>query len=700
MKLWGDLETYCTVPIQHGTYRYAEECEVMIFTYAFDDGPVELWDLTSGAPMPGDLDYALNDTDCEVWFQNSMFDRTVLRLSKNLRVEIAPERWHDTMVQALSHSMPGALDKLCEILNIEQDSRKHKAGKKLIHLFCKPVNDKRVTRLDFPDKWKEFCDYAKSDITAMRAAHTKMPSWNYKGDEYSLWLLDQKINDRGICIDVDLVRSAISTVDAEKRRLADRTQQLTSGQVQSAAQRDSLLAFVLEEYGIDLPDMQAPTLERRIADPDLPWALRELLAVRLQATMASTAKYNALMRGISANGRLCGTKQFNGANRTGRWAGRMFQPDNLPRPDMSPEEIMLAIEAIKAGCADLMYDNVMRVCSNAIRGVIVAPKGKKLVVSDLSNIEGRKQAWYAGEQWKLQAFTDYDNGDGPDLYKLAYAKSFGITPEEVKKDERQIGKVQELALGYQGGVAAFIIFASAYNVDLAAMAEKGFATIPADILAEAESFYEWRIKQGHRPQGVALRTTRTDTRAWVDDITKKVYIVCDSFKRMWRAAHPLITAMWPEIERAVRMAINHPGTTFPCGPYLMRRDGAWLRVVLPSGRALCYPNPRVSDKDAISYMGVNQYTRKWQRIYTYGGKLFENFCQAGARDVMAYNMARIEEHGYEIVLTVHDEVITEAPDDPAFNEAHLSSLLARVPHWAEGLPLSAGGFSGYRYRKE
>lgn len=683
MKLWGDLETYSTVPIKHGTYRYAEESEVMLFTYAIDDGPVELWDLTSRAPMPGDLDYALNDTDCEVWFQNSMFDRTVLRLSKNLRIEIAPERWHDTMVQALSHSMPGALDKLCEILDIEQDMRKHKTGKKLIHLFCKPNDGERFTRFTHPNQWKEFCEYAKSDISAMRAVHAKLPMWNYVGSEYSLWLLDQRINDRGIFIDTDLVRSAIATVASEQRRLAGRTQQLTAGAVQSATQRDVLLAHILAEYGIDLPDMQASTLERRINDPDLPLELRELLAVRLQSTTSSTSKYAALMRGISADGRLRGTKQFNGANRTGRWAGRMFQPDNLPRPDMLPEEIDQAIEAIKAGCVDLMYDNGMRVCSNAIRGVIVAPPGKKLVVSDLSNIEGRMGAWFGGEDWKLQAFRDYDAGTGPDLYKLSYARAFNMNHEEVTKFERQIGKVLELFLQYQGGVGAFLIGALAYGIDLDDLAARGLETIPSAVLADAEGFYEWSLKKKRSTYG----------------LPRNVFIVLDSLKRLWRAKHPGIVSLWDEIEIAIRTAIQEPGELVTCRKFKMRRDGAWLRVGLPSGRALCYPSPRVSDTGRISYMGVNQYTRKWSRIFSYGGKFFENFCQAGARDVMAHNMPWIEEHDYEIVMTIHDEVISEAPDAPAFNEAHLSSLLARVPHWAEGLPLSAGGFSGYRYKK-
>lgn len=688
MILWGDLETFSETPIKDGTYRYAENSEVMLFSYAIGNDPVQCWDLTRDTRMPDDLRWMIEQEDDEVYFQNSMFDRTVLNRSRNLRLPIAPHRWRDTMVQALAHSLPGGLDRLCEILEIEQDQRKLKTGKQLIHLFCKPrpknATCRRATRFTNPNEWQQFIDYAKSDIEAMRAIAGILPRWNSQGFELDLWRLDQRINDVGMAIDLDLVRAAIRAVDRQQRQLAARAVALTNGEVTNATQRDKLLAHILQDYGIDLPNMQASTLERRVNDPDLPIELRELLAIRLQATTSSTSKYNALMRGVSKDGRLRGTKQFCGANRTGRWAGRMFQPDNLPRPKHSHEEIELGIEALKADAEDLVFDNVMDIAASAIRGCIIAPPGKKLCVSDLSNIEGRKQAWYAGEQWKLQAFRDYDAGTGPDLYKLAYAKSFRITPEEVTKPQRQIGKVQELALGYQGGVGAFVTFALAYDVNLEKMADEGYDTIPGDVLEEAEGFHDWFVKEKRSTYG----------------LDRRVFVVCDSFKRMWRRAHPHIEALWPQLEEVVRLAITQPGNTYPVAKFKVRRDGAWLRIVLPSGRACCYPNPRVNEAGQISYMGVNQYTRKWSRIHTYGGKLFENLCQAGARDVMAWNMPTIEQAGYEIVLTVHDEVLTEAPDTDEFSHEELSRLLATAPAWAEGLPLSAGGYEGYRYRKE
>lgn len=339
---------------------------------------------------------------------------------------------------------------------------------------------------------------------------------------------------------------------------------------------------------------------------------------------------------------------------------------------------------------------VMEACSSATRGCVIAPPGKKLVIADLSNIEGRVLAWLAGESWKLQAFREYDTivpgefdakGDpkrlGHDLYKLAYAKAFGVAPEDVDGDMRQIGKTMELALGYAGGVGAFITFSLAFNIDLEAMAEKAYDAIPKATIEEAESFLEWQRGQGKSQFG----------------LSDKAFIVCEAFKRLWREAHPETVAYWKELENGCRTAINNPGRTFTCRRHKIRRDGAWLRVMLPSGRYLCYPSPRVEDDGQITFMGINQYSRKWERLRTYSGKLVENMCQAAARDVLAHSMQPIEDAGYEIVLTVHDEIIGEAPDSPFYSHEGLADLMAAGTPWSDGLPLAAAGFEAYRYRK-
>lgn len=692
-NLWLDLETYSEVPITHGTHVYAAAAEVMLFAWALDEAPVAVWDVTAGARMPDALAAALCDPETLLWAHNSHFDRTVLRHAGSVIERAAAvdvNRWRDTMVQALTHALPGGLAVLCEVLRVPTDQAKDKAGKQLIQLFCKPrpVNSKvrRATRETHPTEWARFVEYAALDIDAMREVNRRLPAWNYSGAELALWHLDQRINDRGVGIDLQLVDAAISSVDAAQKTLAKRTKEMTAGQVESTTKRDQLLAHVLEEYGVDLPDMQMATLERRIADPDLSPALRELLGIRLQASSTSTTKYKTLAKGTSADGRLRGTLQFAGAGRTRRWAGRLFQPQNLPRPVLKQDDIDLGIEAMLSGCADLAYANVMELASSAIRGTIIAPKGKKLVVADLSNIEGRDQAWLAGEEWKLRAFRDFDAGTGPDLYKLAYGKSFGVKPEAVTKDQRQVGKVQELALGYEGGVGAFVTFAAAYGIDLEDLARQAIRSIPAETLGQAHIMLEWhRDKRRDPPSDLGL--------------TDQAWLVCESFKLAWRQAHPAIASGWKELKEAAAGAIEQPGQTFITRRLKVRRDGSWLRIGLPSGSAMCYPAPQIVD-DSITYMGMNQYSRKWSRLKTYGGKLFENVCQSVARDVMAHNMPAIEAAGYSIVLTVHDEVICEAPDTSDYSPEHLASLLAANPTWAPDMPLAAAGFETDRYKKD
>lgn len=686
--LYLDLETYCETPIKNGVHRYAEDVEIMLFAYAIDDGPVQVWEEETGG-MPKDLAMALSFSD-EIVAHNSGFDRTVL----NARKRWTPiSRWRDTMVQALAHSLPAGLGDLCAALGVPTDMAKDKDGRRLVMLFCKPrpANSKlrRATRDTHPADWAKFVEYAGRDIVAMRECRKRMPNWNYQGAELALWHLDQQINDRGVLVDTELATAAIRAVDRAQKELARRVNTMTDGAVQSATQRDALLKHLLESYGVDLPDLQGATLERRVNDPNLPLELRELLAIRLQASTSSTAKYKTLINGVSSDGRLRGTLQFDGASRTGRWAGRLFQPQNLPRPSLKAKVIDQGIEALKGDCADLLFENVMELTSSAIRGCLIAPPRKKLVIADLSNIEGRMLAWLAGETWKIKAFEDFDAGVGHDLYALAYAKAFAVSPEVVMENKetgdgnmRQVGKVMELALGYEGGVGAFLTFAAAYNIDLEAMAVQAWDSIPDNVKRETASAFGYATKR--------RATFGLSERAWQ---------TCDAFKRLWRAAHPEVTAFWAEVQEAAISAVVNKGVTYTCRRLLIRCDGAWLRIRLPSGRFLCYPNPQLKD-GKLEYMGINQYSRKWGRLATYGGKLVENITQAASRDILASAMPAIEAKGYQIVLTVHDEIISEAPDTEDFNVGELSALMATPPAWANGLPLAAAGFETYRYRKD
>lgn len=703
MDLWIDIEVFSPIALRNGTARYATQADVMIVTWAVDDGPSKVWDVTLGQPMPDELYEAVMLCD-RILAHNAYFDRTLLEHTDWWPKEYAPlEKWRCVMAQLLSHGLPGSLDLACKIFQIDAASSKID-GKPFINLFCKPQGKKktRATRLTHPEEWRGFLEYARLDIDAMRAVSKKCPKWNSTPFERDLWHLDQRINSRGFAVDVELAHAAIFMTTKAKHELAERTEELTGGEVQSTTQRNRLLQYIAAEFGVTLPDLKAATIESRLEDPELPEYVKELLRIRLQASKSSTSKYKRVAE-TEVGGRLYGTLQFAGANRTQRWAGRIFQPQNLQRldtelvrqhfglPDLKSvkkkhiqQYLDDGIAALKRHDADLLFDNVMGLAANAVRGVIVAAKNKKLVVSDLSNIEGRKLAWLADEDWKLDAFRAFDAGIGSDLYRIAYARAFGIRPEDVTDDQRQIGKVMELALGYQGGVGAFVSMVATYGIDLEELARKAWDTIPAAMLQDAQAAWA---------RAVSKRKTL--------GLSREVWVVCTALTWLWRNAHPGTTALWSACETAARNAILNPGEQFPVngGKVVFDRKGGWLRIRLPSGRYLSYPDPRV-EGNTIHYAAVSVYTKSWQRVYTYGGKIVENIDQASSRDVMAYGMMRADHNAYSTVLTVHDELVTEVPDDPSWSEKGLSTLLATNAPWNRGLPLAAKGFETYRYRKD
>jgi DNA polymerase len=419
---------------------------------------------------------------------------------------------------------------------------------------------------------------------------------------------------------------------------------------------------------------------------DLDPVVRELLEIRQQASATSPAKYDVILNAASSDGRLRGTIQFCGASRTGRDAGRVFQPQNLPRPTLKLEQIEGGIEAMKLDCEDLLFDNVSELCSSAVRGCLVAAPGRKLVVADLSNIEGRVLAWLAGEDWKVKAFYDFDRGVGHDLYKITAGRILDKDPGDITKDERQLqGKVPELAGGYGGGIGAY------------------------------------------RKMGGAVFDAMTD-----DAIQLIVHA--------WRKQHPATVALWYAVERAAKAVLADPTISTEVRGLRFDMHGTWLRIRLPSGRYLSYPNATLDgDGDCrdchgrgsllvegetqahglvlrevcgtcdgtggvrrtgqIWYDGICQFTKQWKRLDTYYGKLVENIVQAIARDIFMGGMLRAEGEGYPVVIRVHDELICETPDDPAFTVGALSAIMTRGESWSTGLPLAAAGHEMYRYAK-
>jgi DNA polymerase len=651
--LWLDLETYSTTPIRQGAHRYAEAAEVLLVALALDDAPVDVWDTQDRPDWRSDLQRLIDDADTIV-IHNSAFDRTVLR---HCGVHVPVEKIEDTMVTALAHSLPASLGSLCDVLGVPQDKAKDKAGRRFIQLFTKPCpknwRTRRATRETHADEWTAFIEYARLDVDAMRNIHGRMPAWNSSHGERHLWRLSERTNDRGIAIDLQFAGAAIRAFQRATRSLAARASHLTGGDVSSATQRQRFLDYVRDVRGFETEDLTKATVETLLKgtlDPHI----RELLEIRQQASATSPAKYGVLIGSTSTDGRLRGTVQFCGAGRTGRDAGRIFQPQNLPRsPDWFSDDVQEAtIAAFKYDCEDIIYDNVSERCAFAVRGALVAEPGNKLVIADLSNIEGRVLAWLANEQWKIEAFRLYDRGEGPDLYKVTAGFILGKDPQEVTKAERQTqGKVPELAGGYGGGLGAY------------------------------------------RKMGGDVFNAMDD-----EEIMTIV--------RGWRKAHPATKKLWYDVEGAVRSAVLTPGDSFDVRG-LLRVDAAsgpdsvgYVRIRLPSGRYLCYRNLHKDDAGKLLYEGVDQYTRQWKLLDTYYGKLVENIVQAIARDVFMTGLRKAEEAGYPVVLRVHDELVCEVPDDPSFTDTALSAMMSTNPSWAIGLPLAAAGFEAHRYRKD
>lgn len=693
--LYLDLETYSERDIRAcGTYAYAEAAEILLFAWALGDGPVHCWDATdarTGAEGLWSLTEALHGADTLV-AHNAMFDRTILARPApgsgvDFRAFTDPGQWRCTMVRGMALGFPGSLAQLGAALHLPADKAKDADGRKLVGRFCRPApsNHKadRYTRETHPGEWSRFVEYARQDVAAMREIDRLLPTWN---DDWPLWHLDQRVNDRGFAVDRGLVEAGAAEAVAEAARYRARLADLTGGMVTAPTQRARLLDYLHSTCGLALPDTRAGTVRGALDGAGLTARTREILEIALAANKTSTAKYKALSPAISRDGRFRGGLQYSGAQRTRRWSGRTYQPQNLPSrlPDAVLDDTEDFIRALKAGVADLAFGDTLLRASAALRGVVVAPPGRRLAVADLSNIEGRLNAWLAGEDWKLAAFAAFDRGEGPDLYKVAAGRILGKPPAAIDKTERNgIGKVAELALGYAGGVGAIQNFAAGR---MAALMPVVRAAAPEAVAQAAENWATWG----------AARNAERDAPFGEDE-----WLASEAVKVAWRARHPAIEGLWRACEDAARGAVEAPGATFRAGPHLrFRRAGYmgrdYLVCALPSGRFLIYFEPRAADDGTLSAMRVDPITKRWVRATFYGGLIVENACQSVARDVMAASMARAEDAGFDLVLTVHDELVAETTSGTG---EELAAIMAANPPWADGLPLAAEGETMTRYRK-
>ena len=694
-KLFLDLETYSEVPIKNGTYRYAENAEILLLAYALDDEPTKLWDLTEALTPPADLLDAWKQDDYVVLAHNGgLFDRIVLHHDPILP-RIPASRWLDTQVQARSHGLPSSLANLCAAFRLPEDQAKLKDGRQLVLTFCAPVRGARILPQDKPEAWIRFREYAMRDVDSMRAVHNLMPVWNYPGPkffsqgerslEYQYWLYDQAINDRGIALDRVFCEAAVRTAKDERKALAVRAQDVTDGAVQSATQRDAVLEHILHAFGVTLPDLASDTIKRRLDDPDLPAEVRELLAVRLMAGKNASSKYATALRAASEDGRVRGMFAFCGATTTGRDSGQVVQVQNYPRPrpQTTEADIEQGIADVIAGSADLLYDDTASLLGDCARGMLVAAPGKKLIAADLSAIEARMLPWLAGETKVLDFFRDYDAGLLKyDQYMMEYANAFNVDPESVTKFQRSLGKVLTLSLGYGGGAAAFVTFAATYHLDLDEIATAVEETADPVRLADCQTKHEWACEKGFDA-----------------GLNKRTYAAVEYLKQVWRDARPATVAFWSQLGNAMTTAILNPGTTASAGAQIkMRMDGTWLRIRLPSGRFLCFPKA-AHGSDGLSVTLWDRYARRMMAQPTHGGKIAGWVTQAAASCLLRAAYKDAEDDGMPVVLRVHDELVCEVPDKPEFTVQRLVGHLTRGRSWSQGLPLAADGWEGQRYHK-
>lgn len=686
-RLWIDTETRSAVPIKRGTAKYATGVKVTVLAWATNDAEVTVCDMTNQVEVAMLLPIFLSELAAadELWAHNAEFDRSVLE-EESWWPETPWTKWRCTQALARMHGLPGGLDKLCYIFQLSIEDAKDASGKSLIQVFCIPKKDGTYNdRHSHPKDWATFLSYGGQDVVAMRVVYRKLPKWNATARMWKLWHLDQRMNAKGVAFDIELSEAAVKATTRAKKRMAERTEDMTLGLVEATTQRNRLLRY-MADYGVDLPDLKADTVERRLNDDNLPEHIKELLRIRQQASKASTAKYQRVLD-CHVMGRMRNLLLFCGAARTGRFAGRIFQPQNLPRPKHKRWEIELAITLFKLDGIDLYDpDEVLGFGSSCLRSLMIAGPGKKLCVADLANIEGRIMAWIAAEAWKLEAFALYDAKLGPDLYKVAYARAFHILAEMIADegdDRRQIGKVMELSLQYYGGVGAFCTMAETYRLNLEKLHESAWPTIP-DTVKKITAERWLKAKKRRKTYGLEEHIWRT----------------CEALVFLWRKAHPGIVNFWAEIEQAVKLAVAKPDTpAIKVGKMIeVDRRGNWLRIRLPSGRYLCYPSPRAGSGET-SFIGVNPYTKQWGRISTYSGKLAENIVQAIAADILFDGLLAADEAGYDPILSVHDELITEPANDDFYDDVGLSKLMVNSSPWTAGMPLAAKGFTGQRYRK-
>lgn len=706
VKLFLDTETRGPRPRaldDLGLYNYARhpETRLLLVSYAIDDGPERVVDYYHGQPWPDELMRAYATAD-EIVAHNAMFDRVVLEprvgwLNRDVSV------WHCTAARARVHGLPGDLETLSKIYRLGDDGKQD--GKELIQLFCEKGAD--------PDEhiaeWLRFMDYSRADITSLRRLYKLLPAWEWTERQKRMYALDQRINDRGFAVDLKLAQAMIETSDQAKASLDARVAALTEGKIAKATQRAAVQHWLNDESVFQLVDMKAETLRKALREHkagriELTDGQIELIELRLLTSKSSTAKCKTAQLLAGPDSRIRGAITFNGGGRIGRFSHKGLQPGNLPRPSKAFEDkelVEMATAAILDGTAFTIWgDEAMSVCANVLRGLIVAAPGKKLIDADYSNIEGRVLAWFAGEEWKLEAYRERDAGRGEDAYKLLFHRATGIPLEKIDGFMRQQGKGMDLSMGYEGGVGAFLNVANSYQLDLVELSKSVPNTLPLKFLISGTDSWEWAVKND-----ATL------------DLPKDIYVACAALRDAYRDANANIAALWENLLNCARGAVRYPGQTFIVadGKVAMKASNEWLAVQIPSGRKIMFAKPRIETKPLKNKDGTpkvdaqgnpvlrTQLTAlkspEWVRESLYGGLLANAITQGLSRDILVDAMLEVDAAGFPIVLHVHDEIDAEIDDsDPRTHDDMIAIMLRQAAKYP-GLPLAAAGFTAKRYRK-
>jgi DNA polymerase len=738
-----DFETRSDVDIKTaGAYRYFESphADALFASYRIGDGPLQRW--IAPDPCPDDI-RAHVEAGGTITAHNAAFERVLWQTILTPRhgwpaVEI--EQFQCSAATAAALALPRSLGDLGEALAL--DVQKDKDGWRLINKFSVPKRSRGDalqtevlwnTAETHPDDWEKYRLYCDRDVDTEIAATRRMVPLSR--DEQELYHIDQRINDRGIRIDVASAKAALALAEKAKARLDRRITIVTGGYVTACSQVARLTEWV-QAQGVPMTSAAKAEIEELLAFEDLPAHVREAVELRQEAAKTSVAKLKSFLKRAGRDGRIRGAFLYHAAS-TGRWSSVGAQLHNLPRPRKEYGDAKLntaqLFQAIRTGEPDVLTEmygdhlgRPLHLLADAIRGFIWAAPGHDLLVADYSGIEGVVAAWFAGEQWKVDAIREIAaDSSAPDLYMRAAAGIFGVEASAIgKKDERrQVGKVSELSLQYQGGPGAFRSMARNYAMDLSPLYSIVWPAAPE--LRREKALHRYENAAGRKEPVTEL-------------LSREQFLAVECIKLGWRASHPAIVETWSLLEDAMAEAVENPGvkaTVHSC-QYLVARGFLWCR--LPSGRVLAYGSPRMKEqvwakrrvdgewleesvvlgrdeaealerkgeakiersaRSSVTAMTVDSVTKKWKRGALYGGLAFENIVQAIARDLLANGIRKAEGAGYPVIGHVHDEILTEVPRD--FGDVEeFEKLICELPAWADGLPLAASGWRGKRYRKD